>query len=311
MKDVPVATAHTPHEIFVARGMVVLAGVLFSTAGFFVKAPDFQDWPGPVIAVWRAVFASLFLIPLIRRPQWSWKLIPLAAAFVAMNYTYLTALKLGTAANAIWLQCTAPAWVMLVGVLLLKEVAHWRDWLMLAFGAVGIVFILNFEFQALALKPEGFQAAVWALGSGVLYATVILLLRSLRHQDSIWLSGLNLTCTALFLPLLIWAADFSTGRELTTIVVPSTLRQWLLLAGFGVFQIGLAYVLFTWAMKTIPPHEATSIGLMEPILVPVWVYFCWGELPQWWTTVGATFILFGLLVRYAPWDMLLGRKSAA
>lgn len=294
-------------ELSVARWTVVLAGLLWSTSGFFAKAPDFDGWNGPVIAVWRAVFASLFLLPLIRQPQWSWKLIPLVIAFVAMNYTYLTAMKLGTAANAIWLQCTAPAWVMLVSVLFLGEVAKLLDWMMLAFGALGISLILFFEWQELAVKPSGFYAAAWALASGMLYTTVILFLRSLRSFNPIWLTGLNLSCTALFLPLMIWAADLSAGQPYTEITIPSTLRQWLLLAGFGIFQIGMPYVLFSRAMKTIPPHEATSIGLIEPILVPVWVYLFWNESPRWWTTVGATFILIGLLLRYAPWDWLRRR----
>ena len=38
-------------------------------------------------------------------------LVPMTLLFAAMNYSYLTAMASGTAANAIWLQCTAPAWV--------------------------------------------------------------------------------------------------------------------------------------------------------------------------------------------------------
>ena len=94
--------------------MVLTAAVLWSTSGFFVKAPYLAGWPGPVIAFWRAAFACVILWPLVRRPTWSWKLVPAAAMFVVMNYTYLTAMAKGSAANAIWLQCTAPVWVLLI-----------------------------------------------------------------------------------------------------------------------------------------------------------------------------------------------------
>ncbi|MCU0880808.1 MAG: EamA family transporter, partial [Pirellulaceae bacterium] len=100
-----------------ARLLVVAAALLWSTAGLFAKAPIFAGWPGPVMAFWRALFACVILLPMVRRPQWSWRLVPMAAMFAAMNYTYLTALTAGTAANAIWLQNTAPVWVLLVGVL--------------------------------------------------------------------------------------------------------------------------------------------------------------------------------------------------
>src|SRR5918994_1118817 len=89
---------HAPSAL-AARLMVVAAAILWSTSGFFAKAPHFADWPGPVLAFWRAAFACVVLWPLVRRPQWSWKLVPMTATFVAMNYTFLTAMATGSAAN--------------------------------------------------------------------------------------------------------------------------------------------------------------------------------------------------------------------
>jgi DME family drug/metabolite transporter len=74
--------------------------------------------------------------------------------------------------------------------------------------------------------------------------------------------------------------------------------QWLYLAGLGMLQMGLPYVLFARGLKHIPGHEATGIGLVEPLLVPIWVYLAWGERPAWWTLAGGGFILAGLAVRY-------------
>jgi drug/metabolite transporter (DMT)-like permease len=74
--------------------------------------------------------------------------------------------------------------------------------------------------------------------------------------------------------------------------------QWLLLAGLGMLQMGLPYVLFARGLKSIPGHEATGIGLVEPLLVPVWVYLAWGDQPRWWTLVGGGLILLGLAIRY-------------
>jgi drug/metabolite transporter, DME family len=119
----PTATKANEHPgqtvptLWQARLLVLVAAVMWSLSGFFVKAPYFKGWPGPVLAFWRAVFACLALWPMVRHPRWTWKLIPMTALFACMNYTYLTAMVKGSAANAIWLQCTAPVWVLFIGVL--------------------------------------------------------------------------------------------------------------------------------------------------------------------------------------------------
>ena len=104
---------------------VVVAAVLWSSSGLFAKAPTFADWPadqrGVLLAFWRALFAGLLLLPFVRRPRWDMRLVPLCLTFAAMNLAYLSAMTLTTAANAIWLQSTAPWWVFLVGVVVLRQ----------------------------------------------------------------------------------------------------------------------------------------------------------------------------------------------
>jgi len=276
-----ISEKHTP-TLLQARLLVLVAAVLWSTSGFFVKAPYLAGWPGPALAFWRAAFACVVLWPLVRRPAWSWKLLPATATFVAMNYTFLTAMAKSSAANAIWLQCTAPVWVLLVGVLVFGERAVWRDWLLVAFAVAGVAIILHYESRG-----ESLEAVFWGLASGVFYAGVVLSLRQLRHMESAWLVALNHLVTALVLaPLAFSTSHFPTGI------------QWPLLAGLGIVQMGLPYVLFARGLRSIPGHEATGIALLEPLLVPVWVFLAWGDKPEWWTLVGGGLILVGLAIRY-------------
>jgi drug/metabolite transporter, DME family len=280
----PVSTSTRDNRaaLLQARLLVVAAALLWSTSGFFVKAPYLSGWPGPALAFWRAAFACTVLWPLVRRPQWSWKLIPAAATFAAMNYTYLTAMTKGSAANAIWLQCTAPVWVLLIGVFVFGEHAVGRDWLLVAFAAAGVAVILHYESRG-----ASFEAVLWGLASGVFYAGVVLSLRQLRDMESAWLVALNHLATALVLAPFAFQTDhFPSGV------------QWLLLAGLGMLQMGLPYVLFARGLKQIPGHEATGIGLVEPLLVPLWVYLAWGDKSAWWTLVGGGLILVGLAIRY-------------
>jgi drug/metabolite transporter (DMT)-like permease len=119
--------------------------------------------------------------------------------FAGMNYTYLTAMVSGTAANAIWLQCTAPVWVLLVGVFVFGERAIARDWVMVAFAMLGVGVIIYYESRGAALAAVG-----WGLTSGVMYAGVVLSLRQLRGLDSVWLAAVNHLMTAIvLLPLVL------------------------------------------------------------------------------------------------------------
>ena len=68
--------------------------------------------------------------------------------------------------------------------------------------------------------------------------------------------------------------------------------------------MGLPYLLFARGLRHIPGHEAAGLSLLEPLLVPVWVYVAWHgaadyKPPSWWTYVGGGCILVGLLIRYA------------
>jgi drug/metabolite transporter (DMT)-like permease len=269
-------------SLWQARLLVVASALLWSLSGFFVKAPYFDGWPGPTLAFWRAAFACLLLWPLVRQPCWAWQLVPMSATFAAMNYAYLTSMAEGSAANAIWLQCTGQVWVLLFGVFVFKEHAVWRDWLFVAFAAAGVGVILYHESRGVA-----FAAVGWGLASGLLYGGVVLSLRQLRELDPVWLAAVNHLVTAVVLaPFALTAGPFPSGL------------QWLLLAALGVVQMGLPYVLFAHGLKRIPGHEAIGIGMIEPILVPLWVFLAWGDRPAWWTFVGGAFILAGLALRY-------------
>jgi drug/metabolite transporter (DMT)-like permease len=270
---------------------VLVAALMWSSGGFFAKAPAFDAWDvntrGILLAFWRALFAGLILLPFIRQRRWSWMLIPMVTSFTLMNVTFLSSMSLSEASVAIWLQNTAPVWVFLGGVIWLRERVQLRDGLMLAFCLTGVGVILAFELRG--ERPLG----VWfGLASGVCYAGVVLALRGLKDYDAFWLVSLNQFATALVLAPVVLSAE-----------VQPTGTQILMLAAFGVFQMGIPYVLFSRGLRSLPGHEASCITLLEPVLLPLWVFLAWGQAvnyqaPSKWTLWGAALILVGLLVRY-------------
>ena len=275
---------HSPSKLR-GRLWIVAAALLWSTGGFFAKAPIFLAWEeaarGPLIAFWRSVFAALVLLPVVRRPRWRPGLASLGIVFPAMNVTYMSAVALTTAANAIWLQSTAPWWVFLISVLVLREPVVRRELVPLAFAVAGVGMIL-------AIEVYGQRGVGVFLGvsSGVLFATVVVLLQHLRDENSAWLIALCHGLTAAM--LLPWVVYYG--------VWPTT-AQLLVLAAFGAVQMAIPYILLNQALRSISSQEAVLICLIEPVLNPILV-LVWGERPAWWTIAGAAFILLGLLLRY-------------
>src|SRR5580765_3798401 len=96
---------------------VAAAAVLWSSGGLFIKL---APMPALAVACGRslvaAVFYLLFLRPNLRAARWT-----TAAAYAGCIVTFVAATKLTTAANAIFLQYTGPAYVLLLSPFLLKE----------------------------------------------------------------------------------------------------------------------------------------------------------------------------------------------
>jgi drug/metabolite transporter (DMT)-like permease len=245
------------------------------------------DLPGPTMACLRALFAGLVLLPLVRpravrfRPA----MIGMVACFAAMNACYVTSITLTTAANAIFLQYTAPAWMFLASVLWLGEPVDRRNLLSLAVGMIGIAVIVVGDWR------EGSLGIVLALVAGVTYGGVAVFLRVLRDEDAVWLTVLNhLIGGTVLLPVLFVRDEWQP--------VGISAASWAAMAVFGAVQMGIPYILFSRGLSVITPQEAGIIALVEPVLNPVLTYFAVGEQPSPTTIGGGGVILSAVVLRY-------------
>jgi drug/metabolite transporter (DMT)-like permease len=187
-----------------------------------------------------------------------------------------------TAANAIWLQSTAPWWVFLAGVTFSREPFPSAERVPLVVGGVGLAIVLWFEGQG-----QDRVGVLWGLTSGMTYAGVVLSLRALRSFETVWVVAFaHLVTAAALLPYVVYLNQWPRGS------------QWWVLAGFGILQMGLPYVFFARGLRSVTSQEATGIGLLEPILLPIWVYLVWHEVPATSTLIGGGLILVGLALRY-------------
>jgi drug/metabolite transporter (DMT)-like permease len=70
-----------------------------------------------------------------------------------------------------------------------------------------------------------------------------------------------------------------------------------MVAYLGIFQIGLAYAIFTYSIKRIEGIEAALIAMIEPVMNQIWVYLGYGEKPSPFAILGGLIILSTITIR--------------
>jgi drug/metabolite transporter (DMT)-like permease len=271
-----------------ARLLVLAAALLFSTGGAAIKATTLSAWE---VASFRSGIAAIALLLMLpgsrRRPDGPTLLVGLV--YASTMVLFVTANKLTTAANAIYLQSTAPLYILLVAPLLLREPVRRADLIfMLALGLGLGAFFLGHE-PPRDTAPDPALGNMAALASGLSWAGTVMGLRWLSgrtagpHATQPALVVGNVFACLLILPLALPAA--LSGADLVIVL-------WL-----GVVQIGLAYACLAGGIAGVPALEASLLLLVEPVLNPIWAWVVHGEEPGAWALAGGAIILAATAVR--------------
>jgi drug/metabolite transporter, DME family len=271
--------------------------MLFSTGGAAIKATTLTTWQVAGFRSGVAALAVVLLIPAARR-GWSWHVLPVGAAYAATMILFVASNKLTTAASAIFLQSTAPLYILLLGPLLLREPVRRSDVGFMAAVAAGLLLFFVGAEAPVATAPDPARGNVLALLSGVCWALTVMGLRwlgSRRGGDGSALPTVVAGNAIAFLTCLVPALP----------VVDAGAADWLVIAYLGVFQIAAAYVLLSAGLRHVPALEASILLLLEPALNPWWAWLVHGETPGPWSLAGGALILGATLVR-AGWS---GRAS--
>lgn len=256
---------------------LTLAAILWSTSGLFVKILNLQ--PISILAG-RSIFASVvFLIYLRRIPTRfnRWQLLA-AGAFILTQFLFVTSTKMTTAANSIFLQYTAPIYVVMLGYWFLREKPSRTDYISMVVIFLGLTLFFGDELSA-----EGLYGNILAILSGVTSAVMVVSFRAQKDGSPAESNLIAFLVTATFgFPFLL--------QETWTV------NSWLILAFLGVVQIGFAFIFFTKGIKHIPALEANLIGTLEPVLNPIWVFLFYGESMGRFALVGGLVVLGGVIL---------------
>jgi DME family drug/metabolite transporter len=269
-----------------ARLQVVGAAALFSTGGAAIKATGFQGIPGGLeVASLRSgvAAAAVALVLPASRSGWTRRTWAVGAAYAITVVLFVLANKQTTSANAIFLQSTAPLYVLLAGVFVLRERVRSPDVLVMLVIIAGLSLFVASPGEAVTTAPDPQVGNVLALASGVSWAATLLGLRGMGRGDG----GIGA------------AAGATVAGNLIAFVVclPFALppsgdgADWALLIYLGVVQIAIAYLLLTAAVRYVSAFEVSLLLLVEPALNPVWSWLVHGEVPGGLAIVGGVLIL--------------------
>lgn len=263
----------------VSRGplQVLAAAVLWSFAGLGIKH---VGWSPLSIAFARGLLAAGVIWAFHRRKFRK----PTPAVWLGALGIFCTCVlfllsnRLTTAANAIVLQYTAPVFVILLSATFLRVRPKRADLLAVGFTLLGVVLFF-----------------VDHLGHGALLGDLLALLSGLTFAGVFFANGMpgsnpeqaafqgNLL-SLLLLPFFLSDPKALSGQAL----------DWTVVALLGVFQLGLAYVLFSSGSRRTSPVAAAVICTIEPILSPVWVFLAVGETPGPLALVGMGVVILSV-----------------
>lgn len=235
---------------------VLLTALIFSFGGMLVKE---IRWSGLSVMPARGLMGVCLFACLTDPFHIKWNRVKILSAlcFFAQGALIVLSFKYTTAGNATILQNISPAFIMILEFLVLKKKPALTDILVCAVLFAGVVLCIGGNSGT----GGGRKGDLMALLSGLFYAGVFFCNTrpGANAKESLLLgSALDL----LFIPFCFTDAE----------VLASGLDQWLLV---GVYAFGistLAWLCFSYGIRTTPPLQAGFLGMAEPVLSPVWTY---------------------------------------
>lgn len=271
------------------RGLIYISfcALLWSSGGLFIKILKLDAFQ---ISFYRSGIAALtiLVISIFRKQKLKLEfdiVSILASVFYAcILILFVIATKLTTAANAIFLQFTAPIYLLVLEPIFLKTKFEVRNLIALIFCFAGMIL---FFFGRLQLSDV--YGNLLAISSGISFALFSLLLK--------WKKQIHKSTNTITLII--------GGNVLVCLVCLPIIYQNLLvdkislliLIYMGVFQIGISYVIFNEGIKYVSATESLIIAMLEAILNPIWVFIGVGEVPTIYSITGSVIILSAILWR--------------
>ncbi len=258
---------------------VLAAALLWSTGGIFIKLVTLD---ASQISFFRGIFAAIVFVIIFKKNIFYANVFTFinAVSYAAILILFVMATKETTAANAIFLQYTAPIYVLIFEPIINKTKYEKINILTIIFCFIGMILFFTGKLSSGYMRGN-----IIALLSGVAYAAFLLGMRKNKHEyqfSSIFYG--NVLVALICLPSIFYLHSISADN-------------FMMVAYLGVFQIGIAYAIFSFGLKRVYAIEASLMSMIEPVLNPVWVFLGYGEVPSFMAIIGGILIIAAISVR--------------
>lgn len=277
--------------------LMLIAPVLWSSAGVVTR--HLERTTSFEVTFWRSLFAALFMVAVLAwRHGWQRVHLPLlesgrwglvcGAMWAIMFTCFMIALTKTSTANTLIVNSLYPLFAALLSAWVLKSYVPARTWIAIALAVAGVGWM--FVHQA----GGALGGAAIAFGVPIAAAiNVVVLKRSgarVNLEPAVLIGGA--LSAAIMLPL-AWPLQASA-------------HDIALLAGLGVFQLGIPCMLMVMASPHLEPAEVALISLLEVVLGPLWAWLFANEAIGRETLLGGSVVIAALVM-----NELAGRHRRA
>ena len=257
----------TTNHFLRARLMLSASMASFGTLSVFVRNIPLASGE---LALYRAVLAALLIggyllltrqkldLAGIRR-----ELLLLLLSGVAMGFNWILlfqAYRYTTVSVATLSYYFAPVIVTVLSPVLFHEKLSLRQIVCFVMSTVGLVLVIG--VTDLARGGSHFTGILFGLGAAVLYATVILLNKSIRN-----ISGIHRTFLQFLAAILVLIPYVACTGGFHLAGMPAL--GWGCLLVVGLFHTGVTYCMYFSALKELSGQEASILSYIDPLVAVV------------------------------------------
>jgi drug/metabolite transporter (DMT)-like permease len=253
--------------------------MLWSTGGLFIKLVTLDAMQ---ISFFRCIWAAVVFAAVFKKQIFYANLFTFINAFsyAAVLILFVLANKMTTAANAIFLQYTAPIYILIFEPILNKTRYEKINFITILICFIGMILFFMGE-----ISPGYMVGNIVALLSGVAFAAFMLGMR--KNKKEFQFSAIfygNILVFLFCIPYMFGIKNFN-------------LANLAMVSYLGIFQIGTAYIIFSYGLKRVLAIEASFLSMIEPVLNPVWVFLGYGETPSLTAIAGGIIIIAAIMSR--------------
>ena len=272
-----------------ARLQMTLSAAAFGTIPLFVRALALTSGE---IALYRAVIATVLIgvCLLFSREKTKFSalrkelpLLLISGIAIGFNWILLfEAYRYTTVSEATLCYYFAPVLVTLASTVFFRERLGWQQILCFAMSTLGVILIVVTGGSGVVQnRPLGI---LMGLGAAVLYASVVLINKSIKNVGGIQRTFYQFLAAAV---VLLPYVACTNGFHLDSLAW----NGWLNLLVLGVFHTGITYFLYFSSLKELPGQKAAILSYIDPLVAVLISVTVLGETMTWWQVIGGVLIL--------------------